>query len=231
MEKAKIIALLEAKFTGVRKDGLIALAQVIGLTCATEEEVTKKIEALTKESVDAYVKEYRGAIDRECSAAAETREKKLREQFDLTEKKNPPTPPTPPTPPQPNDAIAEAIKKAMQPLMDEISAMKGAKQQDTRRETFTALLKDTPESVKKQMLGTFDRMSFKDDDDFNTYCEEVKTNVAAMTKEITESGLSGHSRPNFGNVDTNGVSSAVADFIKASQTGADSTNGKEIVTK
>ena len=40
--KERILALLIAKFSGVRKDGLTALARSLALQCATEDEANGK---------------------------------------------------------------------------------------------------------------------------------------------------------------------------------------------
>jgi len=51
----KILALLVAKFQGVRKDGLQHLAAAIGLQVTTEEEANQVVDKLTADKVSAFV--------------------------------------------------------------------------------------------------------------------------------------------------------------------------------
>ena len=62
--KEKILALLQAKFAGVRKDGLNHLARSLALQATNEEEASALIEKLTKEQVETFVKEYRAEVDK-----------------------------------------------------------------------------------------------------------------------------------------------------------------------
>ena len=55
----RILALLVAKFQGVRKDGLQHLAAAIGLQVTTEEEANQVVDKLTADKVSAFVTETR----------------------------------------------------------------------------------------------------------------------------------------------------------------------------
>ena len=81
--KDKIIALLVAKFAGVRKDGLARLAGALALNATTEEEAGALVEKLTKEQVDDYIKDYRKDVDKEVSESNQTYEGTLRKKYDL----------------------------------------------------------------------------------------------------------------------------------------------------
>lgn len=234
MEAQLIISLLEQKFAGVRKDGLAVLAQSIGLTCNTEEDAKKYIESLTEDKVKSFVTTYRQGVDKEITTATETREKSLREKYDFTEKGKPQQP-TPPKTTSPEDIaaqIAEAIAKANAPLMQEIQGLKSEKVSATRKEQLlSAFTEQVPESIKTAMLHDFDSMSFADDMAFAAYLEQKKTDIAALTKEFAEAGLSVHQAPNFGKTDKDGVSDAVKSFIEASSKGSENAIGKEMTTK
>lgn len=60
-------SLLEAKFPGVRKDGLTQIAGTLALMCETKEDAEKLINNMTDEAVNAQVKTMRSAIDAEVS--------------------------------------------------------------------------------------------------------------------------------------------------------------------
>ena len=61
----KLLALLKAKFTGEREDGLNLLANAIALQVNTEEEGTKAVEGLTEDKVKSYISNWRKKADTE----------------------------------------------------------------------------------------------------------------------------------------------------------------------
>ena len=70
----QILALLVAKFQGVRKDGLQHLAAAIGLQVATIEEANGVVDKLTADKVSQYVTDWRKVADAEISKANQTYE-------------------------------------------------------------------------------------------------------------------------------------------------------------
>ena len=52
----EILALLTAKFSGARKDGLTTLARTIALQCATIEEARTIVDKLTDAQVGEFIK-------------------------------------------------------------------------------------------------------------------------------------------------------------------------------
>lgn len=85
--KEKILALLVAKFTGVRKDGLTQMARLYALQAATDDEAKALVDKLTKEQVDDFIREFRGDVDKEVSEGNKTFETNLKKKFDFVEKK------------------------------------------------------------------------------------------------------------------------------------------------
>ena len=79
----RILALLVAKFQGVRKDGLQHLAAAIGLQVTTEEEANQVVDKLTADKVSAFVTEWRRTADAEISKANQTYENSLKEKYDF----------------------------------------------------------------------------------------------------------------------------------------------------
>ena len=74
----QILALLVAKFQGVRKDGLQHLAAAIGLQVATIEEANGVVDKLTADKVSQYVTDWRKVADAEISKANQTYENGLK---------------------------------------------------------------------------------------------------------------------------------------------------------
>ena len=67
MNFQQILALLIAKFSGVRKDGLEQMARTLALQCTNEDEAKTLIEKITDAQVNEFVKEYRKIVDKEVS--------------------------------------------------------------------------------------------------------------------------------------------------------------------
>ena len=81
-----LLALLVAKFQGVRKDGLEAMARALALHCKSEDDAKTLVEELDKAQVDEFVKDYRAGVDKEVSDGVKTNETKLRSKYNFIEK-------------------------------------------------------------------------------------------------------------------------------------------------
>lgn len=105
MEFTEILALLTAKFSGMRKDVLTNIAKAFAMAASSEDDAKKLVEGLTEDKVAAFSKDFRSGIDREVSNAKTAHEKSLRDKFDFTEKKSDPSDPgkTDPGKGDPND--------------------------------------------------------------------------------------------------------------------------------
>lgn len=194
--KEKLLALLQSKFAGVRKDGLNQLATIMALTVMTDEEATSAVDKLTEQSVGQFVTDWRKDVDSEISKANKTYEEGLRKKYDFKEKGNP-NPPTPPT--ELNaDAIAAIVQKAIEPFATELNSIKTNKVVETRKQLLTKELEGLDEGFRTPYLNAFDRMNFKDDEDFNTHLSNVKTEVAKIQQSLIDKGLSQQSKPMFG---------------------------------
>lgn len=87
------------------------------------------------------------------------------------------------------------LAKALKPLMDkldgmqsEISALKSGKTADSRKAKLEKLLKDTGK-FGERTLKAFNRMSFKDDEEFEDFYEEVEADLETENQERANRGL------------------------------------------
>lgn len=120
-------------------------------------------------------------------------------QFEGYVKPNPTPNPNPSPTPQPNDPpkpgddiaaiVANAIKTAVSPLQEQIAKMQGEKITTTRSQQLLEVLKDVPEQFKQQVTNNFNRMSFTDDADFESFKTETATNVSGLVQMAKESGI------------------------------------------
>lgn len=232
MNYQQILALLQAKFAGVRKDGLAQLARMIALQVTSQEEAQALIDKLDVEKVTETVKDYRKDVDKEVSEANKTYEGNLKKKFKFVElgDQTPADDPTKKT--NPDDlqaAIKAAVAEVVKPLNDEIAALRGSKISESRLQMLTEKLgscKD--ETFKAKVLKDFNRMSFTDDNAFNEYLTETETDIAAFNQDLANKGLGEQGKPMFGQKNNDGVSSGVASFIQSQTEKENSLGGKEV---
>lgn len=235
MIKEQILALLVAMFQGVRKDGLNHLANSLALTVKTEDEAKEVVGKLTADQVKAFVTDWRKEADAEITKANQTYEAGLKTKYDFMEKKpgeggNP----TPPTPGGTLDAAAiqnivtEAVRTATTPLLQEVATLKGNAANANRRELLVKELDGVTDSYKNSVLENFGLIEFKDEETFTGYLNGVKTNVATFKQELADKGLGQQGKPNFGTVNTDGVSAAVQSYVKDKTEGGTTLTGKEV---
>lgn len=227
MNPNEILAALELKFAGRRKDGLEQLAQVLAIQFDTIEDAKKAIDAMSEQRVDDFIKEYRKKVDAEITKSNKTAEDNLRKKYDFVEKGEPK--PNPKPQPNPDEPPAEPPKWA-QTLIEEVSSLKSEKATAARRAMLEKVFaKDTPESYKKAILGGFEARTFESDEEFNSYLESTRTDAQAFMQELADNGLLAHSKPALGAVNENGVSAEVKTYVenqkKAAESGQTSTLG------
>lgn len=231
MTLEQIIALLVAKFQGVRKDGLAQVARTIALQATTEDEAKAIIDKLDVEKVKAVVTDYRKDVDKEVSEANKTYEGTLKKKFDFVEKKSNPDDDdsTKKTLNDDAPAWAKALIDQNKALADKLNAIEGQKVIDTRLQMLEGKFAGVPDSYKSQRLA--DAKLFinnLDEAGFNEYLTKTESDIAAFNQELADKGLSGQGKPMFGQKDNNGISSGVAAFIDSQTKDKAPLMGKEI---
>ena len=232
-----ILALLQSKFAGVRKDGLQQLAAVISVQVANEEEANEVVGKLTADKVSKFVTDWRKTTDAEIAKANKTHEDGLRRKYDFKEKEAPGESKPGEAPPAPAGAltaeqIREIIREENKVLREGYDSLRAEKTTATRREQFVAKLEAAKIEGKQRemMLRSFDRVAptFKDDEDFNGYLNEVQADLDGIAQEQSDKGLQSHDKPLFGAVTKEGISQGVADYIAAQSSPSPTLTGKEI---
>lgn len=198
--KDKILALLTAKFAGVRKDGLARLAQALSLQAADETEAGALVEKLTAEKVNEFVTDYRKDVDKEVSDSNKTYEGTLKKKFKFVEKEADDDPGKKSKGGDDDEEVPKWAKSLIQSnteLQQKLSAFEGQKTTETRLQQLQDKFKDKglPETFTAQKLKDFKRMNFETDEAFAEYLGEVDTDVAAFNQELADKGLSGHAKP------------------------------------
>ena len=217
----KIIELLTAKFTGIRKDAIEMLARNRALQCDNDDDVTAAIGKLTDEKVNEFVKGYRSQVDKEVSASISANEKNLRKKYDFIEKKIDGNEPKKTEGNDANDISAiinAAIAKAIEPFQNEISNLKQENTSKSRLQQVNDKLNACKNDVyKNQMLKAYQKMAFADDEKFNEYLTELDSDIAEANQSFANDSLRGV-KPLKSEVNNDGVSKAVSDFISSQST-------------
>lgn len=90
-----------------------------------------------------------------------------------------------------NSATLVAIQKlteAVTSLQGDVTALKSGKTTDSRRAKVEKLLSNTGKFGERK-LKSFDRISFKDDEDFEDYLEELKEEIEEENQDRANHGL------------------------------------------
>lgn len=233
--KEKLLALLIAKFSGVRKDGLMQLARSLALQVATDEAATSLVDSLTDAQVNDFVKDWRSDVDKEVSDGNKTFETNLRKKYTFAEIK---------PEPEPGggnggngggagDDIAaklDALLDAkLKPLQDKLSKYEQGDVAKARLQSLNDKLTSCKDDdFKAQTLKSYARMAFDSDDAHNEYLADIETDITAANQKMADSALSGQGSPFFSNVGDNGVSQAVTDFIASQSPDKNDMSGKEV---
>lgn len=231
--KKKILELLLAKFVGVRKDGLNALAGALSLQCKTDEEAEKMIGTLEKDSVDEFVKEFRSDIDKEVTESAKKIEEKLkknvepRPQVEESAEQQPTK--TDPKEMTIEERVQAAINAAVKPLTDEISTLKASRIVSTRTSLLDEKLKDCKSEVLVNSIKkNFSRISFESDEDFQTYLTELEPEITSANQSVRTGGLLGLN-PTSAEQKKDDIPESVKSYLSTSKNNeSDKFSGKEL---
>ncbi len=182
--KEKLLALLTAKFSGVRRDGLTHLAGYLALQVATEEEAQALVDKLDQTKVTDFVKEWRSGVDTEITTASKTAEEKLKEKYDFVEKgAGGNQGKTDPPKPEDLDAKLEAYFGAkVKPIQDELDAYKAKESKATRLAQILGKAKELKISQERIDEG-FVIADDADETAINTYLSKVAQNEVARGLE------------------------------------------------
>ena len=226
--KEKILALLVAKFQGMRKDGLTALASAMALQCTTEDEAKTLVEKVTDAQVTDFVKDYRADVDKEVSESNKTFETNLRKKYDFKEKETEPG--GDPTKKDDISAIVKAaVAEAVKPFQEKLSSYEADDIAKARLQALNEKLASCKdETFKAQTLKDFARMQFTDDNAFNEYLNEKATDIDTANQNVANIKLGNGGSPLFGQKTESGISQGVSDFLESQKPETDNLSGKEL---
>ena len=213
----KLLALLQAKFSQARKDGLQQLARSMAIQVADETEAQALVEKIKDSQVTTFIKDWRSEVDSEISKGTRSFEENLKTKYDLTEKKTPIIPTDDKG--DMSSIIAKAVADAIKPLNDKLQSFETGKTSESRRQVLMGKLGEAPEAFKKTVLKHYDRMNFESQDDFDTFLNETEVDSKTFEQEVANRGLGLFPMPsNSATKKSEAVSADIADWAKSKKT-------------
>jgi len=193
--KEKIALRLKAKAAGVnlsktRIDAIVARAEK-GLTDESDDTaIDANLDAINELTP---FKEIASLDDHERAKAKKIAdEKEAKRLADIEAGK------TPEPEPDPNESSTDKLLKVLLAKLEKqdqaIAAINGEKVATTRREQFIASMAGTSKEYQAKELKRFDRITFKDDEDFSGFLEDTKGDHEAAVQEEANAGM-GVDRP------------------------------------
>lgn len=168
-----ILEALTAKFEGVNAEILTRVADKLATKATTEEEAKALAEGVTfQDLLDRYA-DYR-------VQQASSKQPKPAPQ----EPKPAPAPQEPKQPNEPSDVLPEWAKE----LKAELESYKAQEANAKRLGKLKDILKELPESLRGRYERDFSRLTFKDDEDFTKWMEELTPDVSSILEDYKKMG-------------------------------------------
>lgn len=186
--KVKILKLLQTKFNGVDEKILDRIATKLAKTVTSEDDVQTAVDGVTIQTLLESFGDQRANEASKTAVANYEKKHKLKDGKVVEEPKTPEGEEVDPDMPAWAKALVES-NKALQAQLESINADKVA---TTRKTKLDELLKDAPDSVKKMYEGSFTRMSFKDDADFDGWLEGAKPEIEGLVNDYKAKGAVFH---------------------------------------
>lgn len=189
--RKQILDALKAKFPGVSDAILGRIADKIAKTVTNEEDVTTAVEGVT---VNQVLESYGDSRATEATQTAVSNYEKKHGLKDGQKVQGgaPQSETNNDTEPGAGGTdlakITAAIAAAVKPLQDEITTLKAGKMSETRRQQLDAVMANSSDKFRTRTGKNFDRLSFKDEEDFNSWLEEVKTEAEEDSAESAARG-------------------------------------------
>lgn len=184
--KTKVLQALKPKVAslGFTKEELEGVATQLAENIqedATEEQIAEKVD-----SVIPYLKLSQSAVTRIVNAKKkDEKQPKAPEVSKTTETEEGA---------DPEDKF-DKLLKVIEAQNAKIDALINKDVTETRRSLYASKLKELPEVEQKSRLRLFDRMTFKDNDDFEQFISETEEETAELVKEFSKREVSAMGKP------------------------------------
>lgn len=191
--KKQILEALKTKFEGIQEPVLNRIADKLAKTVLKEEDVATAIEGVTIQTViDSYA-------DSRVSEATQSAVTNYEKKHNIKDGKQVTAEPEKKPEAKKDDAPewAQALIKSNETLAAKLAAIEGEKVVTTRKQLLDAAIEKAPDQFKARYAKDFNRMNFKDEEEFGAWIDEVKTDAETFATELAAAGTV-FSRPRGG---------------------------------
>ncbi|MCQ2105932.1 MAG: hypothetical protein MJZ26_09085 [Fibrobacter sp.] len=200
MFEEQILEALKTRFQGVDAKTLARIAKTLAKKVKTEDEVQTAADGVT---IQQLMENYGDSRATEATNSAVTNyEKKhgLKDGKPVTQEPepNPGKEGQQGQKPGADDNTPEWAKKLLstnEALQKRIDALETEKRQSTRKDKLAKALEKAPEKIRTRYQSDFERMTFKDDEDFDSYIEGLTTQSEEWSNEFSAPGKPGKTTP------------------------------------
>lgn len=221
MFKEKILDALKKKFEGVDEKVVERIASKLDKTTTKEEEVQTAVDGVTFQSI----------ITSEADRRADEAQKTAVENYEKKHKLKDGKPVEKPQekqnekPVEKQDDVpawAQALIDENRAMRADINAFKTERTSKSRRDRYEELFKTLGDKdAKERYLRDFDRLSFKDDDDFNGWLEERTPVIQKELESFEQGGSINHPPKGGAKTQPSGeVSEDVKSYLESAATAA-----------
>lgn len=168
-----ILEALTAKFEGVNVEILTRVADKLATKATTEEEAKELAEGVSfQDLLDRYA-------DYRVQQASSKQPKPAPQE---------PKPAPAPQEPKPNNEPSDVLPEWAKELKAELESYKTQEANAKRLGKLKDILKELPESLRGRYERDFSRLTFKDDEDFTQWVEELTPDVSSILEDYKKMG-------------------------------------------
>jgi len=168
-----ILEALTAKFEGVNAEILTRVADKLATKATTEEEAKALAEGVSfQDLLDRYA-------DYRVQQASSKQPKPAPQE---------PKPAPAPQEPKPNNEPSDVLPEWAKELKAELESYKAQEANAKRLGKLKEILKELPESLRGRYERDFSRLTFKDDEDFTQWVEELTPDVSSILEDYKKMG-------------------------------------------
>ena len=171
-----ILEALTAKFEGVNAEILTRVADKLATKATTEEEAKALAEGVS----------FQDLLDRYADYRVQQASSKQPKPAPQEPKPNDPKPA--PQEPKPNNEPSDVLPEWAKELKAELESYKAQEANAKRLGKLKDILKELPESLRGRYERDFSRLTFKDEEDFTQWVEELTPDVSSILEDYKKMG-------------------------------------------
>lgn len=171
-----ILEALTAKFESVNAEILTRVADKLATKATTEEEAKALAEGVS----------FQDLLDRYADYRVQQASSKQPKPAPQEPKPNDPKPA--PQEPKPNNEPSDVLPEWAKELKAELESYKAQEANAKRLGKLKDILKELPESLRGRYERDFSRLTFKDEEDFTQWVEELTPDVSSILEDYKKMG-------------------------------------------